>query len=651
MRKNSIIKRTAIVTMLAVVLSLWGVKDVFADDYIYCVGSVSKVYVTTAVMRLADEGKIDIDACVTDYIPEFQMADERYKEITVRMLMDHTSGIMGTTLPGAFLYNDNNMLHHDRLLEELSTQRLKADPGAYAAYCNDGFDLLELIVERVSGMSYTDYVEEILVKPVGSKNTGTAANLFENVNLVPAVSPKGTENENGMTMCFGAGGIYATAADVADFGSMFFKGDRRLISEEAKKEMAQRWCADEDPYLDENGLGWDAVSVSKYEEKGISVQYKGGDVMMNHAMLMTVPEEEISVAVLSNGGASYFNGMLSQALLDVVLEDRGIDLSKEEKETYQTTTKIPESYDAYEGFYGVQNDLVGGAMICYITFPDHQYMHVENHSATRTTAQDYLLCEDGSFVELAFEVENGDLSSAKPSANPTIVTFKEKDGTVYLTQRSRMVAPGLGETERNSYAGQKLEENPLSQEVLSKWRALTGKDFFLNNDLYSSEAYTTGTTRIFLSEVVPGYIYAVTPMGSRLLKIVDGEHAVAPLSIPSSINRDLVDLTVVHEENGDSFALSTGVTYISEDALPELSAPGNFAPKDREPLWFKIADEIANRPLRVVEKAESSAVIVCNQYGDVVYNSHVLDMPDELPMPKGGYLLLTGKAGDTVTLE
>ena len=59
-------------------------------DQIYGVGSVSKVYVTTAVMQLVEQGKVDLDAPVTDYIDDFRMADERYKDITVRMLMDHT---------------------------------------------------------------------------------------------------------------------------------------------------------------------------------------------------------------------------------------------------------------------------------------------------------------------------------------------------------------------------------------------------------------------------------------------------------------------------------------------------------------------------------------------------------------------------------
>ena len=67
------------------------------DELIYCIASVSKMYSTAAVMQLVDEGKVKLDGYVTEYLPDFKMADERYKDITVRMLMNHTSGIMGTT--------------------------------------------------------------------------------------------------------------------------------------------------------------------------------------------------------------------------------------------------------------------------------------------------------------------------------------------------------------------------------------------------------------------------------------------------------------------------------------------------------------------------------------------------------------------------
>ena len=98
-------------------------------SYVYCVASISKVYTTAAVMQLVDEGKVRLDAPVTEYLPDFRMADDRYQKITVRMLMNHTSGIMGTTQLGAFLYGDASSVHHDELLNILAGQRLKAEPG------------------------------------------------------------------------------------------------------------------------------------------------------------------------------------------------------------------------------------------------------------------------------------------------------------------------------------------------------------------------------------------------------------------------------------------------------------------------------------------------------------------------------------------
>ena len=61
------------------------------SENLYGIGSTSKMFTTVAMLRLADQGKVDLDRPVTDYIPEFTMADERYRDITVRMLLNHSS--------------------------------------------------------------------------------------------------------------------------------------------------------------------------------------------------------------------------------------------------------------------------------------------------------------------------------------------------------------------------------------------------------------------------------------------------------------------------------------------------------------------------------------------------------------------------------
>ncbi len=94
----------------------------------YGIGSTSKMMLTAAVMKLVDEGKVDLDLPVVNYISDFTMKDDRYKQITPRMLLNHSSGLLGTSSLNTFLYDDNDTYAHDSLLEHLATQNLKTDP-------------------------------------------------------------------------------------------------------------------------------------------------------------------------------------------------------------------------------------------------------------------------------------------------------------------------------------------------------------------------------------------------------------------------------------------------------------------------------------------------------------------------------------------
>ena len=608
------------------------------EDPVYCVGSVSKVYVTAAVMKLVDEGKMELDGPVTDYIPDFTMADERYKKITVRMLMDHTSGIMGTSQNGAFLYDDNNTYNHDTLLEVLSKQRLKADPGEYAAYCNDGFGLLELIVENVSGMSYTDYVISEVAGPTGGKRTGTGYNYTHGEDLVPAYTPNNLLYDNESCMALGAGGVYSTAEDVAKFGTSFFKGNGSLLTEDSKEKMSERWDDGSDEFKDESGLGWDYVSMKRYEDKGVNVLGKGGDVLLNHGFLMVAPDEEISIAVLSNGGSSTYNGMLAEAIMDTVLEEAGVVVEDDVRE-YKAADTVPSEYDDLAGYYAAQNALAGGAVICKVSFPDHGYMHVENISPVNTTVTDYIYTTDGKFAELAYEVEDID-TDAKIAANPGVLTFVRDGDNVYIAADSIQTAPGLGSHERKTYIGEKMKDNPVSDDTLKSWENLCGMNMLLCNDLASSANYQYGMIRLFMCEEVRGFVFIVTGQGTRLLKIDDKENASAFQTIPSSSNRDIIDLSIAKGKDGTRLVTSAGPEYISEDNIPEYAGGADVNRSEDRASWYRIGDGIANSTVSI-EKPENGAIYVYNKYGDNVYNTHVKDASSDVPMPKGGYIVFT----------
>ena len=623
------------------------VKAVSAEndsEYIYCVGSVSKVYSTAAVMQLVDEGKVGLDTPITEYIPDFKMDDERYKDITVRMLMDHTLGLMGSTRMNSDLYDDNDTYNHDHLLDNLAGQRLKADPGKYAAYCNDGFDLLEIIVENVTGMTYTDYVRENISGRIGVTDTGTPIDMYRNEKLVPSFSANGLPLDTSYCVKIGAGGIYATASDTAKFGAAFFTGDDTLVSDEAKTAMATRWSDNE--YGDDNGLGWDYAEVLRYQQNGVKTVGKGGDVSMDHAFLLTAPDEKISVAVLSNGGSSVCNDLVAQVLMDAALQAKGINITDTEQPECTIVDDIPDGYKAYEGWY-IMNLMGGGDTLCRVTFPENKYLHLEKITSRKTSYTDYVLTADGDFAELSYEVSESGFDKRLAAGGSSRMSFEKNDDGIFMKSTGGMTYPGLGSFDIKSYTGQKIEENNVSEDVINSIKALDGKKLLLANEKYSSSGYEDVAIGQFHTiNEIKGYVFMSGAGADYMLKISDSQHLVSPNTIPSSSSRDLLDITVNTDENSrQTFTTSYGTKYISADGIPEFDASVKTIELTDNASWYSIPDSIANTPVTVT-KPEKSAVIVFNKFDEAIYTSHVKDAGNVIPMPKDGKVLFLGQKGD-----
>ncbi|MBR4347116.1 MAG: beta-lactamase family protein [Oscillospiraceae bacterium] len=620
-----------------------------AGEYIYCVGSVSKIYSTAAVMQLVDEGKVGLDTPITEYIPDFRMADERYKDITVRMLMDHTSGLMGSTRVNSNLYDDNDTYTHDHLLENLAKQHLKADPGKYAAYCNDGFDLLELIVENVTDMTYTDYVRENISDKIGVTDTGTPIDMYRNEKLVPSFSASGLPLDTSYCVTIGGGGIYATASDTAKFGAAFFTGDETLISDNAKNAMVTRHNDNE--YSDDCGLGWDYAEMLRYKQNGVKVVGKGGDVTMDHAFLLTAPDEKISVAVLSNGGSSTYNDLVAQALMDVCLQEKGISVAEEELPECTILDEIPDEYKAYEGMY-IMNIMGQGDMLCRVAFPDNKYLHMEKITSRKTTYTDYVYTADGDFAELAYEVEetgtgmSGGFDKRLLAGGSSRLSFeKNADGT-FMKVSGGLFYPGLGSYDIKIYAGQMIEENNVGDDVLDGIQTLEGKKFLLVGDKYSSCNYEgVAIARFSIVDEMKGYAFLNGNGADFLLKISDSKHLVSPNNIPSSSSRDLLDITLDTDENGRmTIKTSFGTEYILAENIPVFDASVKSVELTDNAAWYNVSDSIANAPVTVT-RPENSAVIVFNKFDEPIYTSHVKDAGNVIPMPMGGRVLFLGEPG------
>ena len=602
------------------------------DDTVYCVGSVSKVYVTVAVMQLVEQGKVNLDAPVTEYVPDFQMADERYRDITVRMLMNHTSGIMGTTFRNAFLLNDTEGDRGEAVLKNLKGQRLKAAPGEYAAYCNDGFDLLQLIVERVSGMDYTAYVKKYIAAPLGAESIGTALSMYEGdrqTNVYRGRINYGKE----FVSALGAGGIYSTARDTCEFGSTFFRGDQRLLSEQSKREMNA--LSVRDPYQ-AYGLGWDIVTLPRYEEAGVKVLGKSGGTFGQYTYLQVAPEEEISVCVVSSGGSSEFNTAVAECLMNIALEEKGITVKDISVPEPELLAKVPEEYRKYEGYYGA--GLSGG--LVEVTFPDMRYMLVK--SGIGTTSEEYFAYTDQGFVKV-----NGDVEawSVKPDKNYVAFSFREQGGKRYAVRHMIPYNRGLLREGSASYCGEKLEENPVSEKVLNAWKKREAENYEVYSEKYSSGYYREPFFKMTVME--EGYVVCRLSEGDAVMKIMDETHLESFTTIPGDLNRDLFDAYIDEEEN---MHITLGVSYRQTAGNEKLTAQITEVPlQTGQAAWFDVDDAIANSCI-TLERPENSAVYVYDRFGEVTYSSQMIGWHTSIPLPKGGRIVFLGEDGGVVRI-
>src|SRR5512146_3412226 len=133
-------------------------------DTLYVLGSVTKTYTATALMRLVAEGRVELDAPVRRYIPELRLADERAAaEITVLNLLNHTAGL-GLRLIVETGDGDDALAAYVAKLPELD---LIAPPGARASYSQAGYNLAGRIIEKVTDLTYERAMDSLLFQPLG----------------------------------------------------------------------------------------------------------------------------------------------------------------------------------------------------------------------------------------------------------------------------------------------------------------------------------------------------------------------------------------------------------------------------------------------------------------------------------------------------
>ncbi len=189
-------------------------------------GSINKVFTATAIRQLAAAGRLDLDSTVAKYWPSYPNPDVA-RRITIRQLLQHRSGIGGNIFdppPGG---KRSEIRHNRDFLQLFADRPLEFEPGARSEYSNAGYVVLGLLVERLSGEDYYDYVRKHIYEPAGMTRTGhfavdslppnTAIGYTRGDEDAAPTAPLHRNTDQLPGRGSAAGGGYSTVGDLARF--------------------------------------------------------------------------------------------------------------------------------------------------------------------------------------------------------------------------------------------------------------------------------------------------------------------------------------------------------------------------------------------------------------------------------------------------
>ncbi len=290
----------------------WSVPTPADATVSYEIGSITKQFTAAAIMKLVEAGKLDLDADFTEYLPDF---DTRGHRVPLRRLLDHTSGIKGYTEMSVFGELMVRKLPRDSLVSLVEAEPFEFEPGTAQIYNNSAFFLLGLVIEKVSGHSYEEFVQEQLFEPrgmAGSYYCSESAVREHRAHGYDA-TPDGLRRKAYLdhTWPYAAGSLCSTAGDLVRWNQALHGGA-------VLTESAYRALTTPQPLRDGTPLDY-AMGLGVGERAGTSVISHGGGINGFLSDGRVYPDAGLVIVVLQNTAGPRGPGALSGALAELVL--------------------------------------------------------------------------------------------------------------------------------------------------------------------------------------------------------------------------------------------------------------------------------------------------------------------------------------------
>jgi CubicO group peptidase (beta-lactamase class C family) len=297
-------------------------------DTVFRLGSITKQFTAMAIMMLAERGKMNVNDPACKYLTDCPAA---WQPITVKNLLTHTAGVPNYTSLPDFAKTAALPATSAEMIGRFRDKPLDFAVGEKYAYSNSGYYLLGAIIERVSGKSYADFLQENIFMPLGMRQSGYDLSARIIKNRAAGYAKQGGEFINAsymdMTLPGAAGAVYSTTGDLLLWDQAL--NTEKLVSRKTLDEIFT-------PFKNNYGYGW---SIGKQFDRQVIAH--GGAIFGFATHITRFPADKVTVVVLSNvQGAPA--GRIANDLAAIVF-DAPYEIPKERKEI-AVDPKVLEKY-------------------------------------------------------------------------------------------------------------------------------------------------------------------------------------------------------------------------------------------------------------------------------------------------------------------
>jgi CubicO group peptidase (beta-lactamase class C family) len=299
----------------------------------YRLGSLTKQFTAACILLLEERGKLKIDDPVKKYMPD---APAAWDKVTIFHLLTHTSGIPSFTGFPDYAASEPFPSTPEKLVARFRDKPLEFQPGEKWNYSNSGYVLLGYLIEKISGQTYSQFVQENIFTSLGMKDSGYDSNSAIIAHRAAGYTPipNGIKNAGyiDMTIPLSAGGLYSTTEDLLRWEQGLMGG--KLLSPASLQKMTT-------PFKQDYAFG-----IGVHTEKGHKIIDHNGGIEGFNTILQYYPESKLTIIVLAN-----LNGQAPEAIAAKLADlehGQSVVLPSEKKEISVAPAVLSKYVGTYE---------------------------------------------------------------------------------------------------------------------------------------------------------------------------------------------------------------------------------------------------------------------------------------------------------------